>query len=208
MTTARMIGGALLVGLGLATMPNAHPALAQANDWPCVQRLVPQLEAGQMWSGPALPALGDQQPPPEVHMLAERLADVKTAPEAVEAEVKAFADRQPADQRQAALSQLFAVAFDRLNSERSILIGGIKHYARGQRLLAEKVAAETREAQALSQQPTPPTPHASTICKPPAPGTPRVFTDRQRQLRLVCDQPVLVEQRAFALARIIQDQLK
>ena len=207
MTTARMIGGALLVGLGLATMPNAHPALAQANDWPCVQRLVPQLEAGQMWSGPALPALGDQQPPPEVHMLAERLADVKTAPEAVEAEVKAFADRQPADQRQAALSQLFAVAFDRLNSERSILIGGIKHYARGQRLLAEKVAAETREAQALSQQPTPDAARLDDLQTTRAWDT-RVFTDRQRQLRLVCDQPVLVEQRAFALARIIQDQLK
>ena len=207
MTTARMIGGALLVGLGLAAMPNAHPALAQANDWPCVQRLVPQLEAGQMWSGPALPALGDQQPPPEVHMLAERLADVKTAPEAVEAEVKTFADGQPADQRQAALSQLFAVAFDRLNSERSILIGGIKHYARGQRLLAEKVAAETREVQALSQQPTPDAARLDDLQTTRAWDT-RVFTDRQRQLRLVCDQPVLVEQRAFALARTIQDQLK
>lgn len=199
------------MGLGLAAAPDRHPAQAQAqaqaNDWPCVQRLVPQLEAGQMWSGPALPAPGDQQPSPEVSMLAERLANVKTAPEEVETEVKAFADSQPPDQRQAALSQLFAAAFTRLNSERSILIGGIKHYARGQRLLADKVAAETREAQALSQQPAPDAARLDDLQTTRAWDT-RVFTDRQRQLRLVCDQPVLVEQRAFALARIIQEQMK
>jgi hypothetical protein len=34
-----------------------------------------------------------------------------------------------------------------------------------------------------------------------------VFTDRQRSLALVCDQPVRLEQRAFALARVIQEQL-
>ncbi len=35
----------------------------------------------------------------------------------------------------------------------------------------------------------------------------RIYGDRQKSLTLVCDQPVLYEQRAFALARIIQAQL-
>ena len=206
MTTARIIGGALLVGLGLAAMPNAHPALAQANDWPCVQRLVPELEAGQMWSGPALPALGDQQPPPEVHMLAERLADVKTAPETVEAEVKAFADSQPADQRRRRwascsrslrLAQRASVDPDRRHQ--ALCAGPARCWPTGRRGDAG--------GQALSRQPTPDAARIDDLQTARAWDT-RVFTDRQRQLRLVCDQPVLLEQRAFALARIIQEQLK
>jgi hypothetical protein len=36
----------------------------------------------------------------------------------------------------------------------------------------------------------------------------RVFDDRQRSLRVVCDQPVLLEQRAFAISRLIQGQVQ
>ena len=32
-----------------------------------------------------------------------------------------------------------------------------------------------------------------------------IYTDRQKSMTLVCDQPVQLEQRAFALARIIQE---
>ena len=35
----------------------------------------------------------------------------------------------------------------------------------------------------------------------------RVFDERQRSLRYVCDVPVLIEQRLFMLTRIIQDAL-
>ena len=35
----------------------------------------------------------------------------------------------------------------------------------------------------------------------------RIYTDRQKSMTLVCDQPVQLEQRAFALARIIQESI-
>ena len=38
----------------LCRSPRSASAQPQSTDWPCVQRLVPKLEAGQMWSGPPL----------------------------------------------------------------------------------------------------------------------------------------------------------
>ena len=37
------------VGMSLGLAVAHHPVLAQTADWSCVQRLVPKLEAGQMW---------------------------------------------------------------------------------------------------------------------------------------------------------------
>ena len=62
MTTIGPVFRALCIGAGMALFAVPQIALAQEADWPCVQRLVPKLEAGQVWSGPAAgggrPALG------------------------------------------------------------------------------------------------------------------------------------------------------
>ena len=73
--------------------------------------------------------------------------------------------------------------------------------------MAEKVAAETRALDTLRQQPSPDPARLDDLENARTWDT-RVFSDRQHSLRLVCDQPVLVEQRAFALARIIQEHVK
>lgn len=194
---ARLVIALLLVG--------TSPALAQVSDWPCPQRLVPKLEPGMMWSGPALGPV-PVTPDPAVAALTPKLMDLRAAPEALTAEVKAFSDSLPAERREAALTELFAVTLDRLNADRANLISGIERYARGQRSLAEKVAAETRALDALRQQPSPDPARLDDLESARAWDT-RIFSDRQHSLRLVCDQPVLVEQRAFALARIVQEQL-
>lgn len=195
--SARLVAAVLLLG--------TSPALAQGSDWPCPQRLVPKLEPGQMWSGPALDSV-PATPDPAVAALSPKLLDLHAAPEALTAEVKTFSDGLPAERREAALAELFAVTLDRLNADRATLISGIKRYARGQRALAEKVAAETRSLEALRQQPSPDPVQLDELETARTWDT-RIFSDRQHSLRLVCDQPVLVEQRAFALARIIQEQL-
>ncbi|MFL5333815.1 MAG: hypothetical protein ACJ8H8_11690 [Geminicoccaceae bacterium] len=196
---------ALVTGALLASAAAAMPALAQSEDWPCVQRLVPRLEAGQMWSGP--PVETPAQPSVEMQELARRLIDPKVPPETVSAEVHAFRDRLPEAERPAAMGQLFALSLDWLNDERSSMIGGIQRYARSQRALADRIVAETREVESLEQA-TPADATRLDGLRSTAAWDTRVFTDRQRSLRLVCDQPVLLEQRAFALARIIQDSLQ
>lgn len=206
----RFIGRVLagLVAGGLVLPPQA-PARAQAGDWPCVQRLVGRLEGGQMWAGPPLP-VSQAETSPEAEALARELSDLQLAPEALAAKIEAYAQTVPQEARSERLTQLFAAALATLNGQRASIIEGIKRYASRQQRLAEKIAAENRELDALQR---------SADAEPQ--GDParvadlqsardwdtRVHADRQRQLSLVCDQPVRLEQRAFALARTIQEQL-
>jgi hypothetical protein len=195
-----------LLACGAALIPGG-PAMAQeATDWPCVQRLVPRLEGGQMWAGPPLATVAGRAPSPAVEALAERLADPDLAAEAVAAEVAAFARSVPLAERGAALGALFARALEALNAERGELIQGIERYARRQRQLADQIAAKTRELEALRATAGADGGRVAEL-QASRDWDLRVHTDRQRALRLVCDQPVLLERRAFALARIVQEQL-
>jgi hypothetical protein len=194
----------LAAALLLPAAPVARAAQEQP-DWPCVQRLVPALEPGQMWSGPPLDGVAGRPLPPGLEERAGKLADLDLAPEALEAEVEAFAEGLPAAERAQTLTLLFRTALDQLNTSRSDLIAGIKRYARRQHALAERITAETRELEAARKESADPA--RVQDLQTAHDWDTRVFTDRQRQLRLVCDQPVRLEQRAFALARAIQGHL-
>ena len=194
---ALAIGAALLGGEAAAQQP-------QDPDWPCVQRLVPKLEAGQMWSGPPLAAVA--RPSVELQETARRLIDLKATPEALAATVAAFAAQQPEAGRAAALGDLFWLSLDWLNDERDVVIRGVKRFAVGQRALADRIVAETRELEELQQASAADAALAEQLQAARQWDT-RIYTDRQKSLTLVCDQPVALEQRAFALARLIQEQL-
>jgi hypothetical protein len=196
--------GALVIG-AVAAVAAAPPVRAQSPDWPCVQRLVPKLEPGQMWSGPPLEPMG--QPSVAMQELARDLIDPKVPPEAVAARVERFRDGLPESERGRTMGQLFALSLDWLNGERAALIRGIERYARGQRSLADRIVAETREVERLEQAPAGDAARLEELRTARAWDT-RIFTERQRSLALVCDQPVALEQRAFALARLIQDSIR
>jgi hypothetical protein len=66
--------------------------------------------------------------------------------------------------------------------------------------------AETRELEELQQASAPDAAMAEQLQAARQWDT-RIYTDRQKSLTLVCDQPVALEQRACALARLIQEQL-
>jgi hypothetical protein len=194
--------------LGCVLLAALRPGLARAQDkdWPCVQRLVPQLEAGQMWSGPPLDGAPEGPVPRGVVPLAVELIDPGVPQERVEARVAAFATELPPEARAAGLTALFQSSLERLNAERGHVIAGIKRYARRQQQLADKIAGEIRELEAVRKVPDADQAKIDELQTARDWDT-RVYTDRQRQLGLVCDQPVRLEQRAFALARTIQGHL-
>ena len=206
----RIIYGTLQgLALGIALLAGKAAAQpAQDPTWPCVQRLVPKLEPGQMWSGPPLADVS--QPSVALQETARRLTDLKAPPEALAAAVKEFAVAQPEAARAQSLGDLFSVSLDWLNDERDVVVRGIRRFAENQRKLADKIVAETRELESLQQAAAGPT--AADVAKIDELTTmrqwdTRIFGDRQKSLTLVCDQPVALEQRAFALARLIQEQL-
>ncbi len=197
-TLAVLCAGAVPMAGGAAAQQPQDP------DWPCVQRLVPRLESGQMWSGP--PPAAVEQPSVELQETVRGLVDVKTTPEALAASVGDFAAKQPQAERARALGELFWLSLDWLNDERDEMVRGIKRFAVRQKAMADRIVAETRELERLQQASASDAAAAEQLQTARQWDT-RIYTDRHKSMTLLCEQPVALEQRAFALARLIQEQL-
>ncbi len=188
----------------LALVLLASPALGQPApqdpDWPCVQRLVPELALGQMWSGPPPPA-GHWATDPEISPLALTLADPAVAVADATAKARAFAEAQPQAGRGERLALLFQGMLEIVNGERGDLIEGIRRYTRNQRALAEKITTENSGLADLPVSPLAPVPEHLVALKRERDWDIRIFEDRQKSMKYLCDQPVLLEQRTFELGR-------
>lgn len=188
----------------------AAPAIAADDaDWPCVQRLVLELSAAQMWSGPPLDTVeGFWQADPLIAPLVLDLIDLDVEQAAVDERVRAFATKiEPAD-REARLPLLFKAVLATVNGERAQMIGGIKRYAAKQKALADRIAADNAALRGVRLDVEPDAEQQELLAvRERRDWDLRVFDDRLSMLPLICEQPVLLEQRAFALARTIQGEL-
>jgi hypothetical protein len=177
-------------------------AAGEDADWPCVQRLVPELSAGQMWTGMVIDDLpADVALVEPLQGLADRLAaGDRPAEEAAKAIAEALAVI-PVDQRPQQQALLFRTVLERINERRDMLIDGIRTYSRRQQALADKVTADGRRLVELRREPD----KAAVVEELTSERAwdMRVFDERKRSLRALCDQPVYLEQQAFALARVI-----
>jgi hypothetical protein len=202
--TWTLVTAALLLASG--TPLAAQPANSDS-DWPCVQRLVPELAFSQMWAGPHPDrAKGAASANGEIAELAPRLASRATPDDEAQAAIDRFAASLPAGQRDAQLGLLFDQVLRLINQERSEIIAGIRTYTRKQQHLAAKIAQDSRQLANLQPGTTP---DAKTqALRDERQWDLRVFEDRRRILTQICEQPVLLEQRAFSLARAMQAELE
>jgi hypothetical protein len=197
----------IVLALGLLCCTTGVRPVAAAGedpDWPCIQRLVPEIAPAVIWAGPSLDSVDGHEPSPAIDQLAEELAarrvPLAEAQEHVDAFAKTLDDRQKAEQ----LTRLFAYTLEIINRDRTSIIEGIKKYARGERALAESI---TEKNDRLSELP------ADRVLEREAliaerDWDIRIYDDRRDSLTYLCEQPVLLEQRAFALARAIAGQLE
>ena len=181
------------------------PAAAQPadSDWPCIQRLVPELAFSQMWAGPHPDAASANG---AIAELAPRLASRATADDEAQAAIDRFAASVPAEQRNAQLGLLFDEVLQLINQERSEIIAGIRSYTRKQQHLAAKIAQDSRQLANLQPGTTPDAKTQALLDE--RQWDLRVFEDRRRILTQICEQPVLLEQRAFSLSRAMQAELE
>ena len=198
-------GGAACTGLLIVFMvawPVA-PIMAASSenpDWPCIQRLVPKIAPGQVWAGPELdPA--DWRDDQEVRNLAEELAARRLPIEEAVARIGRFAEQQTEANRNVRLTALFGRTLEVINNDRGSLIAGIGRFARSQRERAEQI----REDRVATNQQGAPSPGGALLDD--LSWEIRIYQDRQRSLTYLCEQPVLLDQRAFALGRAIHGAL-
>lgn len=197
-----MVAAALLAGRA------ALAAEAEDSDWPCIQRLVPQLSAGMVWVGPPIEEVGGAwRDRPGVHELVAKIAPLGTPVEKAQKAVQVFAETL-GDQKDAVLTLVFAGLFSTINQERNWIIEGIKKYARRQRALAEKISRKSRELDQLRKGGTPESEAKWQELKPQLDWDLRIFDERDRSLKFLCEQPVLLEQRLFLLAREIMANIE
>jgi hypothetical protein len=173
-------------------------------DWPCVQRKQPHLSLGQMWNGPAPDeATRTLAASPQVAALADRLEQRRLALPVAEAEIAEYA--KTADNQH--LTALMQAIFDRVDPRRTALIAGIGRYGRKQVDLAARIEGHRHEMARLEAI-DPPDFDAIDAQEQKLDWDMRIFQDRQQALSYVCETPVILEQRVFALARAIAAGLK
>lgn len=197
--------GALVGLMAVAYLLPAATPLAAGNDpdWPCIQRLVPRISAAQVWSGP-LPEAEMWAGNIDISRLASKIAVRRTPINDAEKLVERFADKQLADMETAdanrALTGLMGRSLEIINSNRASLIAGIKRFARRQAQLAERIRANRVKAQGTGGEAEI---EAGVTLNDALVWDLRIFDEREKSLTYLCEQPVLLEQRAFALGRSI-----
>lgn len=177
-------------------------------EWPCVQRLVPELSAGQLWRGPPLDEVeGFWGADAEIAPLIPKLTSLDTSPEEASAAIDSFAEGLDPANAEDRLRLLFQGVLEGINGERQRTINGIFRYASGQRALAEQISAENAELRGLRLDQQIETQGNLAEIRQRRDWDLRVFDARAALLTQLCDRPVMLEQRAFALARAIEGEL-
>jgi hypothetical protein len=184
-------------------------AAGEDPDWPCIQRKVSEISAAQVWSGPPLDATADAwRDDSALAELAAAIASRRTEMADAKGKIAEFAAATGADGNRR-LTLLFAGVLATINAERSSIMAGIGRYAHRQHDLAEKIAGEAAELDRLpAEDGTEDEIARREELSDAQTWDTRIFRERERSLRYVCELPTLLEQRAFALGKEILTQLK
>jgi hypothetical protein len=190
------------IGLVIVGLLSAETVVAAETDWPCVQRRVVELSVAQMWAGPPIdPTTSLWRDDQAVASLVRSLASRRTSLDEASAAIERFSNALGTD-KDAKLALLFAGVFEVINTERRRLINGIERYARKQRSLADQISETGR----ILTQSTNPTPERTALEQKLQWDT-RIYDDRNQALTYVCESPVLLEQRVYALGQEISRHL-
>jgi hypothetical protein len=198
----------LAVALGLALLVDPARAADPRNpDWPCVQVKVPEMSPAAVWAGPPFDDVGDTwQNDPKIKDLVARLAARRTPLEDAQKLAAEFLSADPAHKKENG-RLLFAGLFDTLSHLRSDVINGIERYTRRQREFAARIRSETLALRELQDKPDAEPKQVEERADQLQWDT-RIFEDRRRTINYVCEVPVVIEQRLFALGRSIQQEME
>jgi hypothetical protein len=190
----------VLRGMALAADPRFP-------DWPCSQVKVPEISVAAVWAGPAIDDVGNAwEEDAAIRDLVARLAARRTPLEDAQ---KAISDviTGTASERQKKAKLLFAGLFKTLNHERNDVMHGLERYFRKQREFSNQIRSTILQLRELQDGPNPDQSRVDELTNRVEWDT-RIFDERRKTINFVCEVPVVIEQRLFALARAIQQSLE
>jgi hypothetical protein len=201
---------AAAIALALSFMPEAALPQPRSNrenpDWPCHQILVGKVSPAAVWSGPSVEGVAWRNDPAIADLVAQ-LAARRTPLEDAERLIGEFAKAQGSDKAKK-LTAVFAGLFDTLNDERAQAIEGLLRFGAKQRELAAKIRTENSVPQEnAAKEPPGKFRQGAGASASELEWDLRVFDERRQSIGFVCETPTLIEQRLFALAKVIQRNL-
>ena len=202
------LAAAMMFGVLLLPAKDAQAASSEDPDWPCVQRKVPEVSAGMVWAGPPVDEFGaGWRNDIEVSQLAGTIARRAVSLEDARKTIADFAAGLE-NERNAKLTMLFAGTLTVINKERSQIIDGIQRYSRRQAALAKRIKDQTAAFNQLTSADDEAQKAKRAELQEQILWDSRIYDERERSLIYVCEQPVLLEQRIFALSREIMNHLE
>lgn len=203
---AKFAGRLAVTALALVATVEARsaPPRSEDPDWPCQQRLVPQLAAAVYWNGPALDGLGDWHADPKIADLVRRLAPRRVSTEEGLAAIDAFA-RELSGDRPRRLALAFRGLLEETDRERAALIEQLKQIGRRQRELADLVAQLGAELNSIPPDATGEAAAKRVDLQQRHDFTARNFEEIQHTIRYACETPIELDARLGAWARALQN---
>ena len=197
--------GAFLTGACLS-LSAACAAGRSDQNWPCAQPKVPQMSIAAIWDGPSIADVGNAwEDNPALKDLVVRLAARRTPLDEAQKAIAGFITGDPAEKQNKA-KKLFAGLFDTLNQQRAEVIRGIERVDQKQKDLAEKIRSDVATLRELQDKPEQDQSKINALAGEVEWST-RIFEERRKTIRYVCEVPTVIEQRTFALARTIRQAL-
>jgi len=179
-------------------------------DWPCTQRKVLALTATQIWDGPPVTNTMPWRNSNEIRQLVKVLMSRRIPVEEAEKAIEKFASSLPKEKKDEQLTLLFAGFLDQTNARRTKIVKGVekinvRQRARAKELEHQGVALAKLEDRAKAGEKG----LAKKIeeAQKAYDWDARVFKERQERIPLACEIPILIEQRAFAIARAIRNHM-
>jgi hypothetical protein len=198
---------AVAVVVELASRSMALAADPRFADWPCNQIKVPEISVAAVWAGPSIDDVGNAwEEDPTVRDLVARLAARRTSLDDAQRAIADFMTGN-ATQRPQKAKLIFAGLFAALNHERGEVMNGIERSFRQQRTFADKIRSETGELRGLQDAADHDQSKVDELANRVDWDT-RIFEERRKMISYACEVPVLIEQRLFALARMIQQSIE
>jgi hypothetical protein len=196
----------LLILIGAAFVATSYVTAYAADprypDWPCAQAKVPELSVAAVWDGPPIDKVGDAwKNDPKLRDLAIRLAARRTSLEDAQKAAGDFVSAAGADKTEKA-KLLFAGVFAELNQQRVEVMDGIDRIAQKEKELAETVRSDRAALSELQDSQNPDQKKLEELSNRLQWGT-RIFEERRKTIRYVCEVPTVIERRLFALGRAI-----
>lgn len=197
-------------------------ASAQQNDlddWPCVQRYVPEILPASYWPIPIADDLvGTWRRDADTAMLARQLGALEAVDEESLEAMAAFADGVPESDREVELSRLADGIVDVADERRARYLDGIRRYTRQQIAIAGQIEStlnqladlDDAERQAEGADAAGDETDAGTTAVNPTDRAEieqtlawheRLYDQRERAIRSLCERPVELEQVVSAVLR-------